>query len=135
MKRVLVVTKLFVAFVTYFFSLYLWCYVFVKKVWLGWTLGWKVFDKEENNTWNRCWLELCCFSPVYPLYRNCLIHLLCKSVDWFISNGNTGLKRYGGSIVKINVKLKIFFIVSSSKRNVKLQKGIQMHTAFRRGMM
>ena len=56
-------------------------------------------------------------------------------MDWFISNGNTGLKSYGGSIVKINVKLKIFFIVSSSKRNVKLQKGIQMHTAFRRGMM
>ena len=32
---------------------------------------------------------LACFSLVLPLYRNCTIDLLCKSLDWFLYNGNT----------------------------------------------
>ena len=31
------------------------------------------------------------FSLVLQLYRNRHIDLLCKSVDWFLYNGNTGL--------------------------------------------
>ena len=35
--------------------------------------------------------NLAYFSLVLPLYRNRPIDLLCKSVDWFLYNGNTGL--------------------------------------------
>ena len=35
--------------------------------------------------------NLAYFSLVLPLYRNRTIDLLCKSVDWFLYNGNTGL--------------------------------------------
>ena len=31
------------------------------------------------------------FSLVLPLYRNRPTDLLCKSVDWFLCKGNTGL--------------------------------------------
>ena len=32
----------------------------------------------------RWWLRLAYFNLVLPLYRNRLIDLLCKSVDWFL---------------------------------------------------
>ena len=35
--------------------------------------------------------NLAYFSLVLPLYRNRPIDLLCKSVDWILYNGNTGL--------------------------------------------
>ena len=35
--------------------------------------------------------SLAYFSLVLPLYRNHPIDLLCKSVDWFLYNSNTGL--------------------------------------------
>ena len=36
-------------------------------------------------------ISLSYFSPVLPLYRNCPIDMLCKSVDWLLYNGNIGL--------------------------------------------
>ena len=35
--------------------------------------------------------DLAYLSLVLSLCRNCPIDLLCKSVDWFLYNGNTGL--------------------------------------------
>ena len=46
--------------------------------------------KEENNIQKRWWLRLAHFSLVLPLYRNRPIDLFCKSVGWFLYNGNTG---------------------------------------------
>ena len=36
-------------------------------------------------------LGLTYFNPVLPLYRNYTTDVLCKSVDWFLYNGNIGL--------------------------------------------
>ena len=49
------------------------------------------FQKGENNIWNRWWLGLAYFSPVFRLYRDHLIDMHHKSVDSFLYNGNTGL--------------------------------------------
>ena len=49
------------------------------------------FQKGENNIWNRRWLGLAHFSPVFRLYRDHLIDMHHKSVDSFLYNGNTGL--------------------------------------------
>ena len=35
--------------------------------------------------------NLAYFSLVLPMYRNRTVDLLCKSVDWFLYTGNTGL--------------------------------------------
>ena len=34
--------------------------------------------------------SLAYFSLVLPLYRNCPIDLLCKSVEWLLYNGSSG---------------------------------------------
>ena len=47
--------------------------------------------KEENNIWERWWLGLAYFNPVLTLYRSCPTDLLCKSVHWFLYNGNIGM--------------------------------------------
>ena len=31
-------------------------------------------------------------KPMFPLYRNQLVDLLCKLTDWFIYNGNIGVQ-------------------------------------------
>ena len=36
-------------------------------------------------------LGLAYFDPLWPLYRNCLIDVLCKSVHWFLYNSNIDL--------------------------------------------
>ena len=43
--------------------------------------------------------NLAYLSLVLSLCRNCPIDLLCKSVDWFLYNGNTG---QGGFLVNEN---------------------------------
>ena len=64
--------------------------------------------------------NLAYFSLVLPLYRNRPIDLLCKSVDWFLYNGNTGLN---GKVdywlmktVKINMLIfrYMFFVFRSN---------------------
>ena len=48
--------------------------------------------KGENTIRKRWWLILAHFNPVLRLYKNHHpIDLICKSVDWFVYNGNTGL--------------------------------------------
>ena len=47
--------------------------------------------KGENNTWKRWWLRLAYVNLVLPLYINHSIDFLCKSMDWFLHNGNIGL--------------------------------------------
>ena len=54
-------------------------------------------------------------------------------MEWFLCNGNTGLKWQNAWMVKVNVNLQIFLIASSSIRNMKLQLGRWVHTAFQRG--
>ena len=51
--------------------------------------------ERRKNIWKRWCLtlkrNLANFSLSLPLHRNRPIDLLCKSVDWFLYNGNTGL--------------------------------------------
>ena len=45
-------------------------------------------------------------------------------MEWFLYNGNTGLKwQYDCMVKVVNINLHIVLIVSFSKRNVKLQRG------------
>ena len=44
-----------------------------------------VFNQVKNNLCKRKCLGL----AVFPLYRNHPINMLCKSMGWFLCNGNT----------------------------------------------
>ena len=90
-----------------------------------------VFKKVKNNIWTRWCLRLAALS----LYRNHPTGLLCKSIEWFLCNSNTGLKWQRECMVKVTMNLYIFLIVSSWKRNVKLQSGRRLNPAFQTGMM
>ena len=48
--------------------------------------------KVENNIWERWCLGIAYFNPVLQLYRNSPNDAFCKSVDWFLYNGNIDLK-------------------------------------------
>ena len=65
--------------------------------------------------------NLAYFSLVLPLYRNRPIDLLCKSVDWFLYNGNTGLNGkvdvWLMNTVKINMlTFRYMFLLSEASR-------------------
>ena len=34
------------------------------------------------------------FMPIFPAYRNQSIDLQCKSIDWFLCEGNIGMKKF-----------------------------------------
>ena len=57
-----------------------------------------------------------------PLYSYHPIDWLCKSMGWFLCNGNTGMNWQSGWMVKVNVNLQIFLIVSSSKKNIRIKR-------------
>ena len=58
----------------------------------------------------RWWLRLAYFILVLPLYRNRPIDFLCKSADWFLYNGNTGLngKVYAWLMRMVKINMLIF---------------------------
>ena len=76
----------------------------------------RMFNKVENNIRKR-W----CLRSAVLLHRDNTIDLLCKSMGWFIFNGNTSLKWQRECMIRVNTSLKILFIISNSKRSVKLQ--------------
>ena len=51
--------------------------------------------------------NLAYFSLVLPLHRNSPIDLLCKSVDWFLYNGNTGLNSNVDVLLTKTLKINI----------------------------
>ena len=51
--------------------------------------------------------NLAYFSLVLPLYRNRTIDLLCKSVDWFLYNGKTGLNGKVDALLMKTVKINM----------------------------
>ena len=114
-----------------------------------------VFNQVKNNLWKR----KCQGLAVFPLYRNHPINMLCKSMGWFLCNGNTEsmwwflcngntesmgwfyvmatmvwIEVWSGWMAKVNANLYIF-LASSSKRNIKLRLGRWVHTAFQTGRM
>ena len=46
-----------------------------------------------------------------------------QTMERVLCNGNTSLEWQCGCMVKVNINLQILLTVSSSKRNVKLQRG------------
>ena len=42
---------------------------------------------------------------------------------WFLCNSNTELKWQDGCMVKVSISFQIYLVVSSLKRNVKLEPG------------
>ena len=42
--------------------------------------------------WIKTWSELTFFMPMFPSYRNQSIDLQWKSIDWFLYEGNIGMK-------------------------------------------
>ena len=89
--------KLFVAIVWEIFSLQSRCYPFVKNRfgYVGQSGKWEksFFMKGESNIWKIWWLGLAYFNSLLPLYRNRPNGLVCKSIDWFLYNSNTGPNR------------------------------------------
>ena len=72
-----------------------WCYFFLKNKSCSVGHSGKgekhFFMNGENTIWKRWCLGLAKFNPVLPLYKNCPIDVLRKSVGWFLYNGNIGL--------------------------------------------
>ena len=72
----------------------------------------------------------CLGLALLPLYSNQPIDLFCKSMGQFLCNGNTGMNCQSGWMVKVNVNLQIFLILSCLKNNIKPKLGRCVHTAF-----
>ena len=66
--------------------------------WVGWSvgkwsvIGWSVVVGSVVSGFNKTLFRISLFqSSVAFIYRNCPTDILCKSVDWFLYSGNTGL--------------------------------------------
>ena len=50
------------------------------------------------------------YVPLLPSYRNQSIDLLCKSIDWFLYEGNTGTKWLKQMFCLNNIRLVRYYV-------------------------